>query len=155
MFFYNLGIQKRNYQMSIKSYNRGTEAIRRSFDKKDEVRAGRMLDKMNADMHRLEAENANLKAELEKARSAYQRRNAEVGVLKEEVSALEASNKSEHSRYMDCVQALIDSRKGHQKLTAVMKLALTPDQYHQYRQAAAEVYPELFKQEEKNVGTEI
>jgi predicted nucleic acid-binding Zn-ribbon protein len=130
--------------MSNKSYNRGTEVIRRSFDKKEEVLAGRNLDKMNADMNRLERENENLKAELERARSGYQRRNAEVEVLKEENRTLQASNKAEHDRFMDMVQALTDSRKGHQKLTAVMKLALTPEQYHQYREAAAEIYPELF-----------
>jgi chromosome segregation ATPase len=111
----------------------------------EEVRAGRMIDRMNADMIRLQSENEALKADLERARAAYQRRNAEVEVLKEEIRTLEASNKSTHDLYVSCAQALIDSRKGHQKLTAVMKTALTPEQYHDARARAAEAYPELFE----------
>ena len=134
--------------MSNKSYNRGNEVIRRSFDKKEEIRAGRMIDAMNADMARLQAENETLKKELERARSACQRRNAETEVLKEEIAALQDSNKSSHNLYVSLFKALVDSRKGHEKLTAVMKIALTPEQYHQYREAAAEVYPELFRKGE-------
>jgi predicted nucleic acid-binding Zn-ribbon protein len=133
--------------MSIKAYNRGTKVVRRSFDKKEEVRAGRMIDAMNADMARLQRENEALKTELERARSAYHRRNAEVGVLKEEIATLQASNKSSHDLYISCAQALVDSRKGHQKLTAVMQTTLTPEQYHDARARAAEAYPDLFKKE--------
>lgn len=135
--------------MSNKSYNRGTEVIRRDVDHKinkaDEVRAGRILDRMNADMERLEKENQSLKAELERARSAYHRRNAELGVLKEELCAQQEANKSQHEAYISCFKALCDERKGHQKLTAVMRLALTPEQYHEARANAAEAYPELFR----------
>lgn len=134
--------------MSIKAYNRGTEVIRREIDqeisKADEIRAGRILDKMNADMERIEKENETLKADLARAREAYQRRCAEIAVLKEELSTANENTQAEHLRFMDCAAALDNSRKGHEKLTAVMKLALTPEQYHQYRAAAAEVYPELF-----------
>lgn len=135
--------------MSNKSYNRGTEVIRQSiqadFTKKEEVRAGRILDKMNADMERLEKENEALKTELEKARAAYHRRCAELEVTKEELRAQQESNKREHEAYVSCFNALCDSRKGHQKLTAVMQLALSPEQYHEARANAAEAYPELFK----------
>lgn len=134
--------------MGIKAQNRGNEVIRRSFDKPAEVRAGRILDKMNADMQRLEQENEVIKAELERAKSAYHRRTAEVEVLKEEIATLTKSKKSTHDLYVACVQSLIDSRKGHQKLTAVMQTALTPEQYHDARARAAEAYPELFKKEE-------
>ena len=133
--------------MSKKSYDRGTEVIRRSFDKPAEVRAGRILDQMNGDMERLENENATLKAELERARSAYHRRNAEAEVLKEELRAQQEANKREHEAYVSCFTALCDSRKGHTKLTAVMETALTPEQYHDARARAAEAYPELFKKE--------
>jgi predicted nucleic acid-binding Zn-ribbon protein len=135
--------------MGIKAQNRGNEAIRRSFDKKEEVRAGRMIDAMNADMTRLQAENETLKAELERARSAYHRRNAEVEVLKEELHTIEAAHKSAHNLFVSCAQALADTRKGHQKLTAVMMTALTPEQYHDARARAAEAYPELFQKEDQ------
>lgn len=138
--------------MSNKSYNRGTEVIRRDtdrkvFSKREEILAGRMLDKMNADMQRLEEENAALKTELQRAKSAYQRRCAEVDVLKEEIKTVTSSEESTHALYMSCVQALTNSRKGHEKLTAVMKTALTPEQYHDARTRAADAYPELFKNE--------
>jgi predicted nucleic acid-binding Zn-ribbon protein len=134
--------------MGIKAQNRGDEVIRRSFDKKEEIRAGRMIDAMNADMTRLQSENETLKAELERARSAYHRRNAEAEVLKEEITTLRASNKSSHDLYVSLSQALIDSRKGHQKMTAVMMTALTPEQYHDARARAAEAYPDLFQKAE-------
>lgn len=136
--------------MSIKSNNRGDAVIRRSFDKKEEVRAGRILDKMNTDMERLERENENLKAELQKARDAYQRRCAQVESIKEVLEALQIQYKAEHERFMDCAQALTNSRKGHQKLTVVMKTALTPEQYHDARARAADLYPELFAKDEQS-----
>lgn len=114
------------------------------FNKPEEIRAGRILDQMNADMTRLETENASLKAELEKARSAYHRRCAELDVTKDELRAQQEANKREHEAYIACFKALCDSRKGHQKLTAVMETALTPEQYHDARARAAEAYPELF-----------
>lgn len=130
--------------MSNKSYNRGTEVIRRSFDRKEEVRAGRILDQMNSDMERLERENGSLKAELEKARAAYHRRNAELAALKDEFRQVREAEKINHDNYVVLYTALCDEQKGHQKLTAVMKTALTPEQYHEARARAAEAYPELF-----------
>jgi septation ring formation regulator EzrA len=144
--------------MSVKAYNRGSqntsrqidaEVNRSNFTKADEIRAGRMLDKINNDMARMEAENSSLKAELEKARSAYHLRNSELVVTKDELRDVQKSNDFLTETCSSLVRALEDSRKGHSKLTAVMKIALTPEQYHSARASAADVYPELFAKEEK------
>lgn len=130
--------------MSNKAYNRGSEVISRSFDRKEEVRAGRILDQMNSAMERLERENESLKAELEKARGAYHRRTAELAWIKDELRQVQEAEKINHDNYVLLFTALCNEQKGHQKLTAVMKTALTPEQYHDARARAAEAYPELF-----------
>jgi predicted nucleic acid-binding Zn-ribbon protein len=139
--------------MTNKSYNRGSNAIKQqidaevkqsNFNKADEIRAGRMIDRMNAEMARLESENMRLNVELEKARNAYDRRVAELMVLKDDLRDSERLGVHLTETCSSLTQSLMDSRKGHAKLTAVMKTALTPEQYHSAREVAATIYPELF-----------
>jgi chromosome segregation ATPase len=135
--------------------DRGTQVIIRHIDGdflREEAGAQRMFDKLTRAGEKLEARNQELetelgaaKAELERARAAYHRRTAERDVLKEELQSAKQSADYYRQFCADMLRCLEDERRGHQKLAAVMKLALTPEQYHQYRAAAADIYPELFE----------
>ncbi len=135
--------------MSLKSSNRGDEAIARGiradFTKADEVRTGRLLDRMNADMARLEAENASLRAELERAKAAYHLRTAERNGAIEETREARREAESAHNMMMSMWATITEMRKALKKLSAIVRDNMTPEQYHEARARACETYPELFK----------
>jgi hypothetical protein len=109
--------------------------------------AAAVLDKMNSDMARMEADNLYLKGELERVRSSYHFLNSELTVTKDELSDVKKLNDLMEEVCCSLVRALVASRKGHSKLTAVMKTALTPEQYHSAIATAAEISPELFSRD--------
>ena len=78
---------------------------------------------------------AELEAELNRAKLYVQLRKAERDVAREELA--DATNKLEHmtsDRNEWRVRCILVQQK-HQKLSGIVRLALTPDEYHLYRTA--------------------
>lgn len=139
--------------MGVKAENRYHDLNKRQIDAqylKEEGRVQRMFDKLTHAGELLEEKNNQLQAEidrlsneLEHARQAYERRNAECQVLKDEL----AEEKANIARYRELWLSAVDGAKKidhkHQKLSAIVRLALSPEKYHEYRRCIEEDYPEF------------
>ena len=122
--------------------------------KADEVRLHRQLtEAMNKAQVWVDAAEAEVKQarkdvlamldELERARSAYQRRTAEVEVLNEQIRKDRETIAQYRKTLARTMAGIIQERKKHTKLFEIVKLGMTPEQYHRCRGVVMEMHPEL------------
>lgn len=129
--------------MSIKQYNRGTAKLRRDTDNQQTAHRdaksrrpslARELDDANLRIARMENELLVAQTALEEAQAQILELTTRSTTAEAEALAVSKKAESYHRFMMDQHHALQDSRKAHNKLSRIMRLALTPTQYHYYRQ---------------------
>lgn len=138
--------------MTAKAENRWNKVNRNWADiKLEESKMGRAFDRLVYNANKLEekyndqkTEIERLNSELDKARLEYQQQSAELESLKMENAELRLRIDSEKQEKLRWFAALESKKKAHNKLSAIVRLALTPEEYHTWRQSAAEIYPNLF-----------
>jgi predicted RNase H-like nuclease (RuvC/YqgF family) len=136
--------------MGVKASNRGTQAIRNQIDaevKANERRFGYQFEKeiarMGDTIEKQTAEIEQLKAELDRVKNAYERRKAELAVAKDELQEANKSRDYWKALGMDFLRAFQSLEKKHRKLSAIVRLGLTPERYHELRKDIEADYPEF------------
>lgn len=130
--------------MSKAAHDRGTAVLRTATDRKIEAQFQRNYDLQITAMNRqaeqderriaeLEAQVAELSGKLQHVTLYYDLRVAERDAARVELHDAEA-------RIAVLIETLTATRRGwegqiakHNKLSEIVRLALTPEQYHQYR----------------------
>lgn len=91
---------------------------------------------------------ARMEAELLAAQNAVAEAQAQIVELTTrsttaEAEALANGKKADsfHRSYMEAYRALKSTREAHNKLSRIMRLALTPEKYHHYRELSEDYFP--------------
>lgn len=141
--------------MSAKSEHRYQELNHRQIDAKlltEENLLERSIDRFTheqeLEIERLNAEVNRLTSELEHTKQAYQRRNAELALEKEERQTIDRQIRNQRAEIISLRKSLADTDFSWRKLSAIVRLALTPEKYHEYRTCVEQDNPEFIRPKE-------
>lgn len=127
----------------VAKYNRGSQNIRRQIADEQKGTASYVAqitseanraDRAEARLNEAREEIAALKAQLQ-----------EQQVLTDKMAQLEKQLESSRKDAHEWYNAYRQRTRGWEKLSAIVKMALSPEQYQQARQDAAYVHTKLFK----------
>lgn len=137
----------------VAKYNRGSQNIRRQIA--DEQRgAASYVAQITSEANRADRAEARLNDAREEI-AALKTQLQEQQLLNDKIATLErqleASRKDAHEWY----NAYRQRTRGWEKLSVIVKMALSPEQYQQARQDAAYVHPKLFKPIEDDTNQDM
>ena len=146
--------------MTVKAENRFKKHNREYFDRlleekrsqamfrtKEERLAGKWFDQYTRDFNAISEENEQLKERVAKLEAGYKKRGVYLTVERENGKQLHAKLENEHKSALDWFRAFQAQERAHQKLSAIVRLALSPEKFHEWREVAARNYPNLFKKD--------
>lgn len=135
--------------MGTAAYNRGSKAISNQITS-DRLRRERLAAKNYLEVLRVNEETikvqqttieaqaarvSQLEKDLERARMYVALRKAERDLAREEHKATQELLDQTRQDRANYIQALRAVQEKHQKLSGIVRLALSPEEYHKYREA--------------------
>lgn len=132
-------LKERLMVMGVAAYNRGSKSIREDIDRelqgKDFSHVG-IENRLTLALENIKV----LEVELEKAKKAYQRRNAELNVVKEELYETRKNLEIHRGLTKTAFESMEHYRQKHLILSQIVRNELSSEQYHEARQVIKDQY---------------
>lgn len=136
--------------MSAKSENRYYQWQTQYYSQKaEEGRATRFVDRLCLDLFNAEERIKELEARVKELEAGYHKRGVYLNAERERNKELHQEIYLEKQEKRRWINAFLSQKKSHEKLGAIVRLALSPEKYREWRDAAAHIFPRLFGWEVK------